>query len=104
MGKWIGGVLQIIAAVLFVIAGDANSVGMLLPAIGTGLGGLWIFDRSDKMERPPPVDGATDRELLKEVERVQHVLGVMQRDVESLTEDREFYRRLYSGEKAERES
>lgn len=101
MGKWLGGTLQIVAAGLFVVAGDANSVGLLIPAIATGVGGLWIFDRAGRdsasVELPPRTE---DREVLKEIDRMQHVLGAMQEELASLSEDRDFYRQLYSGEPA----
>lgn len=99
MGKWLGGTLQIVAAGLFLVAGEAQSLGLLIPALATGIGGLWIFDRAgrESVRLPPPTE---EREVLKEIERMQHVLGAMQEELASLSEDRDFYRHLYSGETA----
>lgn len=105
MHKWIGATLQLIAAGLFVGAGAAG-FPLLVPAAAVGLAGLWAWSRDENRRPRPPAPEPAPRpeptpELLARVEQLQRTLDSMQDEVGRLTEDRDFFQRLYSGAKSE---
>lgn len=101
MGKWTGAVLQMIGAGVLVAAGGAYAwEPLLVLGLGFGVGGLWSWDRGARKQMPPPPPPAKATDVPERMARVEGVLAAMQVDVEKLTEDREFYRRLYSPERA----
>ncbi len=102
MGRWIGAVLQMIGAGLLVAAGAADAwQPFLMLGLGSGIAGLWSWDRAARKQLLPPPAPSRPREndVAERIARLEDVLGSMQADVEKLTEDREFYRSLYAGER-----
>ena len=114
--KWIAVILQSIAATFFIGAGAAGTTGFLVPAIGLGIAGLWVWDRGC---RPEPRESSDVEARLQRAEyglaslqsalqapqtpalearlqRTEHALGTVRSELELLREDREFFRRLYS--------
>ncbi len=101
MGKWTGAVLQMIGAGLLVAAGGAHAwEPLLVLGLAFGVGGLWSWDRGARkqLQPSPPRPKTPAPDVAERMARLEDVLGTMQADVEKLTEDREFYQRLYAGQ------
>jgi len=103
MGKWTGAIMQMIAAGFLIAAGAAfgtDPLLLLILGLGFGIGGLWAWDRGARKQLLPPPSAKQDPDAALHVARLEDVLASMQADVQKLTEDREFYQRLYGAERA----
>ncbi len=102
MGKWTGAVLQMIGAGLLFGAGAAPVwEPFLIFGLGFGVAGLWSWDRGARRQLRPPPPPAPPEAAGMEVRmaRLEDILSAMQSEVGKLAEDREFYDKLYAGER-----
>lgn len=92
MNRWIGGLLQLVGASLFVAAGAEGEVVLLVPAAASALAGLGLWGKSSPPQLPPPDTRGIDERLA----RMEDALTGVQSDVTVLREAREFMDELYS--------
>lgn len=94
MNRFIGAVLQVTGAVLFVVAG-AEWPPLIVPAAISSLSGLALWARRGHPAAPPlpPSDPAVEERLARIEERL---IGI-QEDTQRLREAREFMDELYAG-------
>jgi hypothetical protein len=93
MNRWIGGLLQLIGASLFVAAGAEGEVVLLVPAAASALAGLALWGKATPPQLPPPESRTLDERLA----RMEDVITGVQTDVAALRESRDFMDELYSG-------
>lgn len=92
MNKWIAGVLQVLAAPLFVAAG-AEDEALIFPAAITQLTSLALLHRRPKRRESLPE--LQDETLRERLDRMEHGLLGLQADVGNLRDSREFMEELY---------
>lgn len=94
INRLIGLVLQVMGAVLFVMAG-AEWPPMIIPAAISSLSGLALWARRGAAAPPPlpPPDPALEERLA----RIEERLISVQDDTQRLREGREFMDELYAG-------
>lgn len=94
MNRWIGGFLQLAAALLFFAAGAEDEI-LLVPAAASQLAGLALWSRTRKpdLALPGPETEALDGRLA----RIEEVLAGVQADTVRLRESRDFMDELYAG-------
>ena len=97
MNRLIGMILQVMGAVLFVVAG-AEWPPLIIPAAISSLSGLALWTRRSGPAAPllPPPDPALEERLARIEERL---IGVHE-DTQRLREAREFMDDLYAGQGA----
>lgn len=94
MDRLIGVVLQLMGAVLFVLAG-AEWPPMIIPAAISSLSGLILWARHRAPAPPPPLPA--DPAVEERLARIEERLIAVQDDTQRLRESREFMDELYAG-------